>query len=301
MDFASLLSAQIAGSKRSRPSSEDTKQSKYLKRSELEEQRQAAYEAEQRALEEARIAKLERKRKLEDEEAERNRVREEKRKRLAKESKRQKEEQDEAEERARRKRLGLPELPPKPDQASEGGAPLGEGEKDIEDAELIQSLRQLAQPAKLFGESHLGRLRRYRRILARESASALQVTKGPIPTTLVPVPEEDMKLPGTLPSDAEGMSFLFRQLASYFTMVLSEWQIALARRDENVKNSSSGKAAYNAMIQARDNMVPLFRKLEKGQLEKGILEPVVEIVKYCQERRYVDANDAYLRLSIGKA
>ncbi|KAK4996141.1 hypothetical protein LTR28_000292 [Elasticomyces elasticus] len=84
-------------------------------------------------------------------------------------------------------------------------------------------------------------------------------------------------------------------------MVLSEWQTALAKRDESVKNSYQGKAAYNAMVQARENMRPLFKKLEKGELEDGILEPVVEIVKAAQERRYVDANDGYLRLSIGKA
>lgn len=31
------------------------------------------------------------------------------------------------------------------------------------------------------------------------------------------------------------------------------------------------------------------------------MAPIVEIVKALQERRYVDANDGYLRLSIGKA
>ena len=110
-----------------------------------------------------------------------------------------------------------------------------------------------------------------------------------------------MKVPEVVPTEPEQRTFLFRQLASYFTMVLSEWQIALARRDESVKTSYTGKAAYSAMVQARDHLVPLFRKLEKGELEKSILDPVVEIVRCCQRRRYVDANDAYLRLSIGKA
>lgn len=49
------------------------------------------------------------------------------------------------------------------------------------------------------------------------------------------------------------------------------------------------------------NTQQLFRKFEKGDLDVGILEPVVEIVKAAQERRYVDANDGYLTLSIGKA
>lgn len=302
MDFASLMSAQIAKSKSQSPAanaSTNTPQSKYLKRSEVEAQRQAAYAAEQEALERARIAKIKKKRKLEDEEAERDRVREEKRARLAEESRRLREEEEEAEERKRRKRLGLPDLPPKNREGSEAeGTPLAEGEEDIGDEELVQKLREMREPAKLFGESHPARLRRYRRLVAKKS---VVMSKGPIPTTLEPVPEKDMKVPDTIPKDKEGLDFLYRQLGAYFTMVLEEWQIALARREDSVKMSSTGKAAYNAMVLARDNMVPMFRKLEKRDLGEGILEPVVEIVRCCQERRYVDANDAYLRLSIGKA
>jgi pre-mRNA-splicing factor 18 len=48
-------------------------------------------------------------------------------------------------------------------------------------------------------------------------------------------------------------------------------------------------------------MTPLFRLFEKSDLEDGLLEPIVEIVHKAQQRRYVDANDAYLRVSIGKA
>jgi pre-mRNA-splicing factor 18 len=45
----------------------------------------------------------------------------------------------------------------------------------------------------------------------------------------------------------------------------------------------------------------LFRKFEKGDLDDDILEPIVKIVKAAQERRYVDANNGYLELSIGRA
>lgn len=36
-------------------------------------------------------------------------------------------------------------------------------------------------------------------------------------------------------------------------------------------------------------------------MDDSLLDPIVEIVKALQERRYVDANNGYLRLSIGKA
>ncbi|KAK1835085.1 mRNA splicing factor [Podospora conica] len=110
-----------------------------------------------------------------------------------------------------------------------------------------------------------------------------------------------MKVPAAVPppSDRKARRRLFRQLASYFNMILFEWDLALAR--ENNADTGPGRAARSAMEQSRETMRPLFRKFEKGDLDESILEAVVEIVKAAQERRYVDANDGYLRLSIGKA
>ena len=272
--------------------------SKYLKRSELEGQRQAAYIAEQARLEAEREERLVKKRKLEEEETERDRAREEKKRRLAEESKARREEEEARQERLRRKRLGLPDL-----LEVKGGkeeTPLEEGEEDIDEGELLAKFRELDEPAVLFGESHAARLRRYRKLTRR--ALAPKMSQGPIPTTLELVKEAEMKVPDLVPAKGtKEHDFLFRQLASYFTMVLREWELALARREASVKESYQGKAAYNAMVQSRENMRPLFKKFEKGDVEDGVLTPVVEIVKCAQERRYVDANDGYLRLSIGKA
>ncbi|KAJ3555160.1 hypothetical protein NPX13_g10419 [Xylaria arbuscula] len=102
-----------------------------------------------------------------------------------------------------------------------------------------------------------------------------------------------------IPQDKAGRKYLFRQLASYFTMVLREWETALAR--EKQEDTFASKSAINAMVSSRANMVPLFRKFESADLDDDILKPVVGIVQAAQERRYVDANDGYLRLSIGKA
>lgn len=299
MDFASLMSQQISKSdpKASSASTEST--AKYLKRADIEAQRQEAYIKEQQALQRERELKLQKKRKLDEEEAIRAEQRDQKRNRLAEESRLRREAEEEKKERARRSRLGLPDLPPK-DQLTPGGTLLPQSEKDILDEDLIPKLRALNEPIILFGETHKQRLRRYKRLTAPESLSPPQ-SSGPIPTTLTLVPEASMKVPPSVPSDPEGRNFLFRQLASYFTMVLTEWALALNQRETSVKESSQGKAAYSAMVQSRENMRPLFKKFEKGELEDGILEPVVEIVRASQERRYVDANDGYLRLSIGKA
>jgi len=107
-----------------------------------------------------------------------------------------------------------------------------------------------------------------------------------------------MKLDGTVPQDPERRRYLFRQLASYFSMVLAEWERAV---EAERRDTAASRQARAAMAQSRDNMRPLFRRFEKGDLDDAVLGPVVEIVLAAQERRYVDANDGYLRLSIGKA
>jgi pre-mRNA-splicing factor 18 len=308
MDFAALMSKEISKAKgpdASKPSggdkgkgspAEPTK--KYLRRGEVEAARIAAYNEEQERLQKEREDRLANKRKHEEEEADRRREREEKKRKLAEESRKKREAEEEAQERERRRRLGLPELPSKSDDNSPG--PGNGQEEDIEEEELIEKLRELDEPARLFGENHRSRLRRYRRLVQR-AASQQKLTDGPIPTTLEPVSGGQMIIPAKIPKEQEGRLFLLRQLASYFNMVLSEWELALAKRDVTVRQSFQGKQAYNAMLQSRENMKPLYRRLEKADLEDGLLEPIVEIVHKAQQRRYVDANDAYLRVSIGKA
>jgi pre-mRNA-splicing factor 18 len=298
MDFASIMKSQIAASK----SSSETKQSdqKYLRRSEREALEEAAYHAEQEKLESQRQEKLEKKRKFEDEEATKKRERDEKRRRLAEVSRKIREEEEAREESAKRKRLGLPELPQaQPSDAEDG---VLDGEQEVVEDELVKQLREIGEPIRLFGETPKQRLKRWRRLTGRDSSTPAPVlSDGPIPTILEPVPEADMKIPEKVPKDEQGKKFLFRQLASYFTMVLKNWQHAMDSRTDEVKSSYQGKAAYNAMVQALENLRPFFKRIEKADMDESVVDAVVEIVHAAQERRYVDANDAYLRLSIGKA
>lgn len=319
MDFASLMSAEISKSS-TKPSispatptpTEPSK--KYLKRADLEAQRQQAYLDEQAAIHRDREARLLKKRKLDEENALRNAERDEKRQRLAEESRVRREEEDAKKERARRKRLGLPELPPKTTTTTtttlENGTPSSSSERepDMPDPELISHLRSLSEPAVLFGETHPQRLHRYYKLSNKQTQTQQTqqptLTTGPIPTSLALLPESSMKVSPHVPpkSDLPGRTYLNRQLASYFTMLLTTWSLALSARPPSISNTSSGKAALAAYTSSVINMTPLFRKFETpNSLEDGILGPMVEIVCAAQERRYVDANDGYLRLSIGKA
>jgi hypothetical protein len=299
MDFASLMSAQISKTKDAQPDKDQS--TKFSKRGELEALREAAYLKEQENREEARREKLDLKRKVEEEELSRKVARDEKRRRLAEESRRRRDDEEKAAEKLRRKRLGLPEL--QTDSRSGDDVSAKSATVDsISEADLAAKLRELNEPITLFGETHKQRWARYQKLSSPGSgASGVVVTDGPIPTTLKPVAESSMKIDKILPRNDEAREWLFRQLASYFTMILKEWAAAMASRPESVKSSTLGRKAFDSMLRARDDLRPLFQKMEAGDIDDGILEPVLEIVHALQERRYVDANDAYLRLSIGKA
>ncbi|KAK3996060.1 Prp18 domain-containing protein [Cladorrhinum sp. PSN332] len=334
MDFASLMSKEIAKAKGSgTAATNNTKSStsssssssnsdpkpapKFISRREAEEARKAAYLAEQKAIEEQRLARVAAKRKREEEAAEEARLREEKRQKLAEESRTRREAKAAEEERARRKRLGLPEIPPSDQSSVSTPAPESDDELDS-DSELLEldpdlkkpsseltpsliqsKLRARGEPATLFGESDSSRLKRYKSLLRPTSS----LPTGPIPTALPPLEESRMKIPPptSIPpkQDKKARRYLFRQLTSYFNMVLREWESALAK--ENNQDTLAGQQAAAAMISSKDNMRPLFRLFEKHELDESVLEAIVEIVNAAQQRRYVDANDGYLRLSIGKA
>lgn len=305
MDFAALMSQELAKKKGPSPSDSKTAadtSSKYTRKADAEAARQEAYLAEQKRLAEEKEAKAAAKRKREEDAAEEAKAREEKRRKLAEESRRRREEREAEEERARRKRLGLPELKRDGSATASGAEEDDDGQDEVSaltDEELTAKLRSLGEPAALFGEARAARVKRYRRLTTA-------VTQGPIPTTLQLVEEKDMKVADEVPpaDDKEARRWLYRQLASYFTMVLREWELALARERAQAGGeleTSAARQAYSTMVQCKQTMTPLFRRFEKADLDESVLKPVVEIVRAAQERRYVDANDGYLRLSIGKA
>ena len=284
MDFAAQMEALIGKSKtQAGPTS--------VNRSDLLSKQDEDYYARQEREEEEQEVRRAEKRKREDEWEAREERRKDKVRKLAEDARVKREKEEAEAEKRRRRRLGLPDLPEKEVDAS-----TAEGE-DIEEGELVAHLRKMDQPAKLFGESHEARLRRYRRLVKPKQV----VYRGPIDTILEPVPEKDMKIPPKPPKDGDGRKFLCRQLASFFTLILKEWQTTMNKRSSDVKSSTSGRQAESIMRQARESLVPLYRMLEKETLNDDILKAVVEVVFEAQEKRYVNANDAYLRLSIGKA
>lgn len=258
MDFASLMSKTLSKSSTATPPPKDDSKSptppKFISRREAEEARKAAYIAEQQRIEAERAAKANAKRKREEELAEEAKAREEKRRRLAEESRRRREEKEAEEERARRRRLGLPEIAPTSQKQEGPGQADGDEDLDNEagevpsEEEVRAKLRALGEPVALFGETPAATLRRFRRL-----TGAVVQPNGPVPTTLPPVEEKDMKVGAVpKPEDKAARRYLYRQLSSYFNMVLREWERALA--EEGAHDTTAGRQAVSAMLSSKESM-----------------------------------------------
>ncbi|KAK6497398.1 mRNA splicing protein prp18 [Arthrobotrys musiformis] len=297
--FASILSAEMAKKKSAaapKSASADSKTggsassngSKYIRRADVEKARQEQYLADQARLESERAERALKKRKA-DEEAAAERERQlEKRQRLRdeKEKARLQKEQEEEEERKRKLREKAGAAGDVSGGDDEDGAKK-DGTDQIDEAAAVQKLRELNEPIRLFGESNAQRVRRINRLTGVRKASPPPLSGG----ELLVDPKNVTKDP----------SYVRRQLLGWFRLVVSEWQIALAGRDEELRESYQGRQATTAMTQAIENLQPLFKHLQKGDIDEEIFAKIVELVVEAQARRYVRANDVYLRLSIGNA
>ncbi|RPB19424.1 hypothetical protein L211DRAFT_863686 [Terfezia boudieri ATCC MYA-4762] len=289
MDFASILSSEIKKRKTSPPTTTSSAKN-YLKRSNLESARQAKYHASQARLEAER---------LEQEEEARQEALREKKRRLAEESRRKRED-EEAGRLGKSKKRG--EGPRKDgDVGGDGGkeeTPIP-AEEDLPGEEVLARLRKLKQPIRLFGETPLQRIKRLHKLERgggeradgegeeekEESPNPTRASPPRIKPTQASLTESEMQL--TLADITANPTKVYMQLLSWFRLVLVEWDLTLSSRPLSVRQSYSGKAATNAYVQAQSYMGPLFKLLEKQDLHPDI---------FPKQRKYVTANDVYLRL-----
>ncbi|KAJ1983618.1 hypothetical protein H4R34_001166 [Dimargaris verticillata] len=87
----------------------------------------------------------------------------------------------------------------------------------------------------------------------------------------------------------------------YLKRLMYEWEEELNNRPDRVKTSAHGKLAAATQKQCVDYLRPLFKQLKRKQVEPDVLARLVEITENMQAREYVQANSAYLQLSIGNA
>ncbi|KAF9352836.1 mRNA splicing protein prp18 [Mortierella sp. NVP85] len=94
---------------------------------------------------------------------------------------------------------------------------------------------------------------------------------------------------------------LYVLIYTYFKRLLREWDYDLDQRPDELKRSTSGKLATATQAQTAEYLKPFFKLLRHKSLEPDVLMRITEIAELMQKREHMAANDAYLKLSIGNA
>lgn len=88
----------------------------------------------------------------------------------------------------------------------------------------------------------------------------------------------------------------------YLKSIFATWQNYLeVDRTRDMKWSADGKLASATFRQTEEYIKPLFKHLKKRDMPVELIPLLVEIVVALDKKEYQQANDAYLRMAIGKA
>ncbi|CAG8434471.1 7362_t:CDS:2 [Scutellospora calospora] len=193
---------------------------------------------------------------------------------------------------------------------------------NISQEEVIRRLRAKGQPIRLFGESDKDRKTRLRAIELIEERSEGQrndfmrtleeMETGLDLEVLKKQPEEDTNRSSKkkravedLPLDNTPIEveLIEKDPDKLYILIYTffKWEQEMNNRPDHVKRSTQGKFAAATQMQTNEYMQPFFRTLKKKAIEPDVLARITEITHYMQKREYMNANDAYLRLSIGNA
>ncbi|KAF9154259.1 mRNA splicing protein prp18 [Linnemannia schmuckeri] len=97
------------------------------------------------------------------------------------------------------------------------------------------------------------------------------------------------------------MDKLYVLIYTYFKRLLREWERDLDQRPDELKRSTPGKLATATQAQSAEYLKPFFKSLRQKSLEPDVLMRITEIAELMIKREHMAANDAYLKLSIGNA
>jgi pre-mRNA-splicing factor 18 len=193
-------------------------------------------------------------------------------------------------------------------------------QKVTTDEEVISRLRELGEPINLFAETSEARKERLeaaelkavveRKKKARQEAAKLDDTPELEPLETLSPDAEELKL--DLSDFKKNPEKLQAKLYRYFKVMCQEWTKSIHERDPEVKNSREGIAALNIQQSCIEDFRPLFKALKRKvsspprranqkNLEYDIIPLLTEIFYYAQQRDYLQASDAYYKLSIGNA
>eukprot|EP00743_Colponemidia_sp_Colp-15_P007477 GILK01008081.1.p1 GENE.GILK01008081.1~~GILK01008081.1.p1 ORF type:complete len:373 (+),score=75.64 GILK01008081.1:37-1119(+) len=190
-------------------------------------------------------------------------------------------------------------------------------------SEIIRRLRKLGLPATFFGESDMARYHRLRDAELNTDDLQLKMQQNVFQEELKQEAEkirlaaagslddgehEVNKEQGDHESDEEDKDLSSRlagtpeeKVLLWCKKMLREWEEELQQRPEEVKRTAEGGFVTGQYRQTKRYLRPLFKSLKRRSLPADISHALDLIVSCCMERQYVQAHDTYLRLAIGNA
>ncbi|PVU91482.1 hypothetical protein BB561_004369 [Smittium simulii] len=200
-------------------------------------------------------------------------------------------------------------------------------EYTISDADIIKKLRSRSEPIRLFAETDQQRKNRLRALELKdeksegqrndfmraldemESGNLLEQLKEKANFNHDEKLKAKKKLDLLLEYDTTQINLktlekspdkIYTLVYVYFKRMLYEWEEYLNDQHEN-KLTTAGKLAAATQRQSSEYMKPFFRILKKKTIDHNVIARISEIAMYMQQREYIKANDAYLRLAIGNS
>jgi len=207
-----------------------------------------------------------------------------------------------------------------------GAGASTDSEAALRPVDVMRRLRALGQPIRLFGETDEERYDRYRAVssaLPSEAEVDLELKKGQMfdqrqlfdesgnarqETAKVAHEAEaggadgagddedenelDEKFVPTTPEEA---------VAKHFKTLIKMWEGELEARDPTESASQAGRTVTANFQQCKRHTRAFFKQLRTRTMPLDVLSTMVEITSFMQQREYVKAHDAYIRCAIGTA
>lgn len=190
----------------------------------------------------------------------------------------------------------------------------------ISNDECIRRLRLKSEPIRLFAESDRERRLRLRALELLASSSNSKGQENDLRKALEGVGQAELEQQSKNASTAVSAKIydqseveitwkmvkvdndkLYATIYKWMKNMLRLWENTLSQRPDDVRRSKQGQLAAANQVQTANYLKPLFKALKSKTIEMDVLTLLGEIILYAQERKYQNANDAYLRLSIGNS
>ncbi|KAF9113590.1 mRNA splicing protein prp18 [Mortierella sp. AM989] len=192
---------------------------------------------------------------------------------------------------------------------------------NIQPEEVVRRLRARGQPIRLFAETDQQRKIRLRALELVEDRSegqrndfmrAMENAETGLHMEALgkDSKEKKVKVDPTKDLDTKEISVsllekdqdkLYVLIYTYFKRLLREWEQDLDQRPDEIKRSTAGKLATATRAQSAEYLRPFFKQLRQKSLEQDVLMRITEIAELMNKREHMAASDAYLKLSIGNA